>query len=1266
MLKKSLTLVLLIFISSFSIAQRAKDGSFTATTTNQIVNSYTFLTANANANTSTLTVNNSSLTNLILTSPLSQGDLLLIIQMQGATMDVNVTPTVDWGGNYTTANGFITTPGWNSPWEWGQVTNYNQAGKFEYVQVASVPSATTINLTCGLKNNYVSSGKVQVIRVPRFSNVTINSGASITCQTWNGQIGGVLAMEIDQNIQIQQNALLTVSGKGFRGGQSNDVASNGSFSGSDPLQVGYFGTNSNTEGAEKGEGIGGYMTEYNALYSRYGKGAPANGGGGGYNHNAGGGGGSNVGTGTYTGIGVPSPTYTAFWNLELVPIGGITSPGGGRGGYTYSTSNQNEAVVGPNNNLWSGDKRRNDGGLGGHPLLYDETRIFMGGGGGAGDQNFTTAPNQVGIGGAGGGIIFLDVYGTISGSGTIEANGANGGSSNPNNITNPAPNQKVGNDGAGGAGAGGSIRIFHSNALPTSIALRANGGNGGNQAFYAGAFAPSPTMEADGPGGGGAGGLISISTGTATLEVNGGANGVTNSSHVSSFPPNGATSGSTGLSNTDVDFFDLTAENDTLCASASTTLTATIIGNQPISSTIGWYSDAYSGTPIATGTSFATPVLTTTTTYYVGICPGHYRKPVTVLVGSNPVISGVAQISDVTCSGNDGAITGLTASGGTAPLTYDWNGTPSSDANLTGSNAGIYTLTVTDNSGCSSTSGPYTIASAGGPTIDVTNIIITPSSCTANTGSITGITQSGGNSFTWNGNTVSQLDLTNLAPGQYNLIVTDINGCQANAGPFTIGSPAGPTIDETNVSITQTTCGLDNGSISGIVTNGVNVSFSWNNVNYPSQDVTDLSPGSYQLTITDNQGCTANSSVFQIDGSTNPIIDINAQITNASCNQSNGEISAIQVTGGVAPYTYQWSNNQNSASITNLSAGSYTLTVTDALGCVDTETFLVNSTNGPVINTDNLLITNESCNGNDGSITGITATGSGLIYSWNSNPSTLNLTNIQAGTYTLTVVDENNCVSQAGPFIVPGSPVLEIYETNLTVVHTTCGNANGSISGITISDNNATISWTNSSETTLNLSNLNPGTYILSITNSDGCTSSSTPIIINPSNTIQVDFTYLPSNPEAGQTVQFTDNSDPNVITWEWTIDGNTFLTENTSYTFNEPGTYLVVLEGWDATNCYNLTQQTIQIGGEIVIPNVMTVNGDGINDVFEIQGLKAETHILIVNRWGNPVYESSNYNNMWNGKDQQGNVLATGVYTYRLETKNGEIFHGFIHLYNK
>lgn len=1328
--------VLCLFLND-SIAQRAKNGVYSATAANTIVNSYTAMTVNANSNQTSITVADGVLTNSVLTTALSAGDLLLVIQMQGASMDIDLTATVVWGGNYTTAIGHAGD--WANYLDvWGQVTNYNQAGKYEYVQVASV-SGTTINLTCGLKNNYVISGKVQVIRVPRFSQCTINGAASIVPTSWNGTTGGVVAIEVDGNLVINAGGKIEANGKGFRGGQQVDNVSSTAGAGS-VNDFPFPGTSSGDAASEKGEGIGGYTSEYIALYSRFGVSAPANGGGGASHHNSGGGGGSNVGSGTYTGKGVPNPTYNAIWNLEAVPIGNVNSAGGGRGGYSYSNSNQNEAVIGPNQLAWSGDYRRNNGGFGGKPLAFDATRVFMGGGGGAGDQD----NNFGGPGGTGGGIVMLQVFGTISGQNsttcTIEANGANGIASNASNLTATLAS-KFGNDGAGGGGGGGAIIISNNGNVPSGIGLIAKGGAGGNQNLSVG---PLQTVnEADGPGGGGAGGQISITAGSAATDISGGANGITNSTQVNAFPPNGATSGGPGLSNIGVNFYDLSTQNAAICGSGSATLTVNVIGTLPAGATVGWYTNQFSGSAFHTGLTYTTPNLNATTTYYVGICPGSFRKPIQVTVGANPVISGTAAITNVGCAGNDGAVSGLTASGGTPNYIFSWNGNATASANLINANAGNYTLIVTDANGCTATSGPHEILNAAGPSIDESLVNLTNPTCAGGNGSITGITQAGGITTTWSNGGGNTINANNLNAGSYTLTVTDANNCAATSGPYVLTAPAGPSIDATNVIINNENCGNGNGSISGIIATSVGLSYSWTNTVQTSLDITNLSSGSYTLTVVDNQGCSVTSGPYTVGLNSAPTINASGTILNAeTCGLNNGSISGIQISGGVAPLTYSWTNtSQTTLNISNLNAGSYTLTVSDGNGCsAISNPFSILDTPLPAINDVNMLIVNESCAGGDGSISGITSTGTGLTYTWNGIVGTLNQTNLIANSYSLVATDVNGCSVSSGPYTVVGSTPLNIDISNVVatssacasntgtisginivgginpvftwsngvtslnqtglgagvytisvtdnqgctdseivnitlnsgpsinssavnVIPTSCGQNNGEILGLVDNSINSTYSWSGSTVTTLNTSDLSPGTYTLNATGADGCVTQYGPVTINSSTVPNADFTYSPLDVNPTDLVQFADLSSTDVVSWDWQVDTAMFMIENPSYVFVTEGTYQVILQVMDANGCTSTITKIISVYNELTIPNVITANGDGNNDKFEIKGLEKNTSVQILNRWGDVVFKSDNYLNDWKGQDMSGNTLTNGVYTYYVKTPKGDVKQGFVHL---
>ncbi|UOQ55045.1 T9SS type A sorting domain-containing protein [Hymenobacter cellulosivorans] len=461
-------------------AQAGKDGALTVGTANVVLNRYSALTADAPAGATTLTVAS--------TSGLSTGDLVLLIQMQGAS--VNPANTSSYGA----------------------ITAYNNAGNYELAVVQGVISATSFALGNALSRSYTAAGKAQIVRIPRYTALTVNAGASITGAAWDGATGGVVALEATGTTTISGSIVAT--GLGFRGGAfANTTATNN----------GNYAGNGNT-GGEKGESIAGYGTTY-PTGSR-GRGAVANGGGGGNSVNAGGGGGANAGTvANWTGKGNPNrnAAWSAAWNLEGAGFATAASSGGGRGGYGVSDVDLDALTVGPDQASWGEYSRPNTGGLGGRPLDYSTNRLYLGGGGGTGDGNTGVA----GVGGRGGGLIYL-IGSTFNGGGTVVADGTAGGISQANN---PFA------DGAGGGGGGGTIILDVRTAIGP-LRLQANGGAGGNT--------ENTVTKAYGPGGGGGAGYVGFSSATfngLSISQLGGANGVSTSPGLTEFPPNGATLG---------------------------------------------------------------------------------------------------------------------------------------------------------------------------------------------------------------------------------------------------------------------------------------------------------------------------------------------------------------------------------------------------------------------------------------------------------------------------------------------------------------------------------------------------------------------------------------------------------------------------------------------------------------------------------------------------------------------------------------------------
>lgn len=494
-----------------------QDGDVTVNLPSTILNSYSTLAMPAAKGDRNLTVANAAdLKDPRTGMALKQGDLLMLYQAQGATIDTS-----------------------DDAKKFGAVTARNGAGAFEFVLVESVAgNIVVVGGGCsGLQNAYPTAGKTQVLRVPQLNSLKISAGASVVAKTWDGSTGGVVAVHVLRDTQL--DGAIDVTAQGFRGGKvdamSNPVT--------DPKVTGMASKDPKL-GAEQGESIAGSQDDYQAGVGKYGRGAPANGGGGGNAHNAPGGGGANGGDILkWTGHGVMDkavlggmsawpldPAYKDNGNLYT------TSSGGGRGGYSTSrpmmAGAADPTVEPPGDSKWSGNLRQDVGGLGGHPLRPTPGfELFQGGGGGAGDQD----NNSGGNGGNGGGVVIL-VSGTVTvpmgGSGMISANGGDG--ADTGNGHNDAP---------GGGGGGGSIFLLTGKAIDGSVQLSANGGYGGNQKR-----APSDPLEAEGPGGGGGGGtIVYMAGGKPTVSVKGQQGGTTVATTMSKFPSNGATNGGDGL-----------------------------------------------------------------------------------------------------------------------------------------------------------------------------------------------------------------------------------------------------------------------------------------------------------------------------------------------------------------------------------------------------------------------------------------------------------------------------------------------------------------------------------------------------------------------------------------------------------------------------------------------------------------------------------------------------------------------------------------------
>lgn len=328
--------------------------------------------------------------------------------------------------------------------------------------------------------------------------------------------------------------------------------------------------------------------------------------------------------------------------------------------------------------------------------------------------------------------------------------------------------------------------------------------------------------------------------------------------------------------------------------------------------------------------------------------------------------------------------------------------------------AGTYILRITDtNSGCSNTASvevtadldlPIVNISVGGE-LDCNHSSLILDASLSSQGSVY--------AYLWttvNGNIVSggnTLHPTVNAAGEYTLVITNTaTGC-TSSGTVTVGGSS-----DLDVSIgaqVDVSCfGLLNGSVSLNVTGGAGgYTYLWSN-GMTSANLTGLAAGVYLGTVTDANGC---QSVISVNIGQPNQMEATYTSTPASGSGQNNGSATVTVTGGSAPYTYQWSNGMTGSSASNMAAGSYTVTVTDASGCSITITVVIGNGSSCAL-TINLTATAADCGQSNGAINATSTNGSGTVtYSWNNGMNGGQLTGLAAGTYSVTASDGAGCTA---------------------------------------------------------------------------------------------------------------------------------------------------------------------------------------------------------------------------------------------------------------
>lgn len=590
---------------------------------------------------------------------------------------------------------------------------------------------------------------------------------------------------------------------------------------------------------------------------------------------------------------------------------------------------------------------------------------------------------------------------------------------------------------------------------------------------------------------------------------------------------------------------------------ANGSLTATASGGQPPFSYV--WSNGLTGAIINNLGPGQYSVTVTDAAECTAVASSTITQPATAVNASLNVVQPI-------CSGSANGSVNSIVTGGTAPYTYLWS-TGATTPSINNLPAGAYSLTVTDTRGCLRT---VTTVLSNQSTLVVNAVATQPACGVMGSGSITANINGGlpPVTFAWSNGATTQT-ITNLVAGAYTVTVIDGVGCQRTAGA-TIANPTALQIQLSSTNVTS--CIANNGTASVVVTTGQGpFAYAWSN-GAGTANINNLSQGTYSVTVVSQEGCTATGSVTI----TRPP-DVLASISGSSTacqNNPNGSLTAV-ASAGTPPYFYNWSNGATSATIANLPAGNYLLTVTDALGCTAFAQRTIEA--APAVD---VSITGTTVICGLGSTGVLIASASGgqppYTYNWSNGDTMQAIDSLSAGTYTVTATDANGCEATGESSIVQ----VDDFMISVSVVDVGCfGESTGS--AVVTATGGAPpyeYLWANIGNTP-NVSGLSAATYFLTVTESTGC-STSTTVVVNQPPLLTVTITA------DQQLVCFGDSSLVLTANPAGGSPGYSFLwsTGQTTQSITAPsgGVYTVTVT--DMNECTAVASYTVQLNPEIFI----------------------------------------------------------------------------------
>ena len=613
---------------------------------------------------------------------------------------------------------------------------------------------------------------------------------------------------------------------------------------------------------------------------------------------------------------------------------------------------------------------------------------------------------------------------------------------------------------------------------------------------------------------------------------------------------------------------------------------------------------------------------------------------------------------NISCfEGNDGAIA-VTISGGTLDYTYNWTTADGSGILLNTEDqntltAGTYTLEIIDQNNCT-VSTNVTLTQPEG--LEIETVFKQDVLCFGDATGAIEINVSGGTLveispgvfdylYNWSGPnsfTSTSKNISNLIAGTYTIAITDNLGCTTNTSIIINQFPE----VEINYVKTDVTCyGEANGSIDVTVIGGkAPYQISWSNF-ANGFSLSNLSADTYIATIKDDNNCIKQVSITIEQ----PVFFIDPIVTSISCNGENDGTIDLNLTGGIAPFSLIWSDDASAGvQRNNLAAGTYTVLIldSDTYQCPIEETFII--TNPPAIAVSAIVADAIDCDiVNSGSIDLETSGGSApYSFLWNTDATTEDIENIPPGDYSVEITDRNGCKITRQFNVFRQEPLIISYEETTiidcdlkTVSKQNTANATGGYVPYTYTWSDGVVSGTNDSVMTT----MQSGSYILTVTDANGCMKS-TSFIVDVPTIGAADFSY---SAFALTTYDFLSIEDPiqftnlstgsySSVKWDFGDGSPTSNEENPVHTYEQVGSFNIVLTVEFDIGCTEIFERTITItkGYSLIHPTAFTPNDDGYNETIRpsYRGF-TDLKMTIYDTWGTVVYSEEGIElKGWNG----------------------------------